>query len=126
MLGLIPSAGRLNSISQIFKNMVPTNMLLSFLDKFCFKYNDYYTFNVETFKKGCFNNEVQPFVELCKPYYYKSKLHYLNKKLTYNSFTTILRQICKHNNIAYTSKIKYEKSSYNIVYYVCASLPTIQ
>lgn len=114
------------AISQIFKKEFPNNILIEFLDKLCFKYNNYYTLNFETFKKGCFNNEIQPFIELCKPYYHTSKLYYLNKELTYNSFTTILRQICKYNNIAYTSKIKYEKSSYNIVYYICASLHTIQ
>lgn len=113
------------TVSQIFKNSVPTNNLLSFLDNICFKYNDHYTFNSETFKKGCFNNEVHQFIELCKPYYHKSKVYYLNKKLTYNSFTTILRQICKNNSIAYTSKIKYEKSTYNIVYYICSTFPTI-
>ena len=45
-------------------------------------------------------------------------MKYLDKKLTYNSFTTILRQICNYNKITYTSQIKYDKSSYEITYYI--------
>ena len=43
---------------------------------------------------------------------------YLEKKQTYNSFTTIVRQICNFNKLTYTSKIKYNKSSYDIVYII--------
>ena len=43
---------------------------------------------------------------------------YLDKKLTYNSFTTVLRQICNFNKVKYVSQIKYDKSTYDIVYYI--------
>ena len=39
--------------------------------------------------------------------------------MTYTAFTTVLRQICKFNHIKYTTKIRYEKSTYEIVYYIC-------
>jgi hypothetical protein len=42
----------------------------------------------------------------------------LDKPLNYKSFITIIRQICKFNNIQYQNFIKYEKSSYNIYYYI--------
>jgi len=104
--------------SQIFKNTIPTKILFELLDKICVKNEKHYTFNLETFKKGIYLEEIQKFIEECKPYYYTSKHKYLEKKLTYNSFNTILRQICNFNHITYTSRIFYGNSDYNIVYYI--------
>ena len=103
---------------QIFKNSVPTNILFELLDPICVKTDKYYIFNTESYKKGIFKETIQSFVDFCNPYYHISKRKYLEKKLTFNSFTTILRQICKFNQITYTSKIKYDKSTYDIIYYV--------
>jgi len=105
--------------SQIFKNNIPKEILFNLLNMICVKDVKHYIFNLDAFKKGIYNEEIPKFVELCKSYYYISKRHYLEKKIAYNSFTTIIRQICKSNFINYTSKIKYEKSDYNIVYYIC-------
>jgi hypothetical protein len=104
--------------TQIFKNQIPTNHLLELLDKICLKNDKHYTFNTESFKKGVYNEDIQNFLKSCIPYYHLSKQKYLEKKLTYNSFVTVLRQICNFNNIIYTSQIKYEKSTYGIVYYI--------
>ena len=104
--------------TQIFKNQIPTSMLFDLLDKICLKNEKHYTFNSDSFKKGIYNEDIQKFIEVCKPYYHISKRKYLEKKITYKSFTTILRQICNHNNITYTSQIKYDKSTYDIMYYI--------
>lgn len=104
--------------TQIFKNQIPTNIFFELLDKICLKNEKHYIFNIDSFKKGVYNAEIQKFIILCNPYYHISKRKYLERKLTHNSFTTILRQICKFNNIKYTSEIKYDKSSYDIVYYI--------
>jgi len=103
---------------QIFKNPIPIDMLFSLLDTICIKEENKYIFNNNSYKKGIFENSIPPFIDSCRPYYHNSKHKYLDKKLTYNSFTTILRQICKCNNVKYTSQIKYEKSKSDIVYYV--------
>ena len=63
-------------------------------------------------------NKIPEFLEMCKPYYHISKRKYLERKMSYNNFTTIIRQICNFNKIMYTSQIKYDKSNYNIVYYI--------
>jgi hypothetical protein len=104
--------------SQIFKNKVPNALFFELLDKICPKNEKHYTFNLDSFKKGIFNKEIIKFFENLKPYYFISKQKYLERKITYNSFTTILRQICNNNKIIYTSQIIYNKSSYNIVYYI--------
>jgi hypothetical protein len=104
--------------AQIFKNNVPTKMLFELLNIICVKNEKYYYFNNISFKKGLFNNEISDFFEKCKPYYHISKQKYLEKKLDYNAFTTVLRQICNFNKITYTSQIKYDKSTYDIIYYI--------
>jgi hypothetical protein len=104
--------------TQIFKNHIPKNILFDLLDKICLKNEKHYIFNNDSFKKGVFTEEINKFLEFCKPYYHISKRKYLEKKLTYKSFTTVLRQICNHNKITYTSQIKYDKSTYDILYYI--------
>ena len=104
--------------SQIFKNNVPIDLLFNLLDKICPKNEKHYLFNNISFKKGVYTGDIVAFFEECKSYYHISKRKYLEKKLTYNSFTTVLRQICKNNNVTYTSQIKYDKSKYDILYYI--------
>jgi hypothetical protein len=104
--------------SQIFKNKVPTDLLFKLLDNICMKNEKHFTVNLESYKKGIFNQTIPQFLEECRTYYHLSKRKYLEKKNTYNSFTTVLRQICNFNKIIYTSQIKYDKSSYVIVYYI--------
>jgi hypothetical protein len=103
---------------QIFKNQIPNNKLFELFDKICLKNEKHYTFNVDSFKKGVYTEDIQNFINYCVPFYHLSKRKYLERKLTYNTFTTILRQICNFNNIKYTSEIKYDKSTYTIVYYI--------
>ena len=65
-----------------------------------------------------YSNDIQQFLEIIRNYYYNSKRKYLDKLLTYNSFITIIRQICKSNDIKYENKIKYYNSTYDIHYYI--------
>jgi hypothetical protein len=104
--------------TQIFKNKVPNEILFDFLNKICIKNEKHLVVNTISFKKGTYDNSINEFFELIKPYYHNSKKKYLEKKLTYNSFITIIRQICNCNKIVYTSQIKYEKSVYEIVYII--------
>jgi len=104
--------------TQIFKNNIPNNIFFELLDKICIKNEKNYIFNTVSFKKGVYIEAIPNFIFFCIPYYHLSKRKYLERKLTYNSFTTILRQICNFNNIIYTSNIKYNKSRYDIVYYI--------
>jgi len=104
--------------NQIFKKCFPTDILFTLLDSICLKNEKHYTFNIESYKRGIFKEIIPKFITECVPYYHLSKRKYLERKLTYNSFTTILRQICKFNKITYTSQILYDKSSYRITYYV--------
>jgi hypothetical protein len=104
--------------SQIFKEHVPNEMFFNLLEKIAMKNDKYYSINKNSYKKGMFDNSIVEFIQQCKQYYYLSKHKYLDRKVTYNSFITIVRQICNFNNITYTSQIKYDKSNYDIWYYI--------
>jgi hypothetical protein len=104
--------------TQIFKKDIPNEILFDLLENICMKNEKHYVLNTNSFKKGIFNESIHQFIEICKPYYHNSKKKYLEKKLTYNSFITIVRQICNYNKLTYTSQIKYNKSSYDIVYII--------
>jgi len=112
-----PESDSANS-SQIFKNHIPNEVFFELLEKICFKMENCYVFSVDSFKKGLYNDEIQKFLQICNSYYFISRRHYLTRKLTYQSFATILRQICNYNKITYTKEIKYNKSTYSMFYYV--------
>jgi hypothetical protein len=104
--------------SQIFKEHVPDEMFFNLLENIAMKNDKYYSINKNSYKKGMFDNSIVEFIQQCKQYYYLSKHKYLDRKVTYNSFITIVRQICNFNKITYTSQIKYDKSNYDIWYYI--------
>ena len=104
--------------SQIFKEQVPNELLIKLLDDIAVKTEKCYVINNNSYKKGMFNTIITDFITQCIPYYHLSKRKYLERKLSYNSFITIIRQICNFNKITYTYQIKYDKSSYDIMYYI--------
>lgn len=105
--------------SQIFKTPISNDILIKLFNSIAVKMDKYYIIDYIAYKKGLYTNLIPEFITECTPHYYLSKQKkYLERQLTYNSFTTIIRQICKHNAINYTSQIKYDKSNYNIVYYI--------
>lgn len=105
-------------MSQIFKEIVPQNLLFELLEKICLRKTEtYYFINTTSFKKAQHNNLVKPFCEAILPYYHISKQTYVTRDLTYARFCTILRQIAKANDVIFVSKINYDKSKYEINYY---------
>ena len=104
--------------SQIFKTHLSKDILLDLLKKICTKGDNYYIINKISYKKADYCNLLIHFYEEILTYYHDSKQHYLSRKSNYTSFLTIVRQICKLNLINYTSKIIYNKATYDIVYYI--------
>jgi len=102
--------------SQIFKQPIPNELVYDFLNNNAMMHDQTYIFNPNMFKKAMYNCRISVFVNSCRPYYHLSKQKYLNKANTFNSFMTLIRQICNYNKIAYTSKVQYDKSNYDIVY----------
>lgn len=103
---------------QIFQTPLCNIDFFDFLNTICLRTDKYFLFDSNAFKKMVYQNSYEEFKELLKQHYYPSKKHYLDRKLTYTSFTTIIRHICKSNHISYSSETKYSNSNYNIVYYI--------
>ena len=99
--------------------MITNEYFYDLLEKIVLIKNDkYYIINNDAFKKIRLLNLYEELVENLKPFYPKSKHYYLDRPPKYNYFTTLIRHICKANNIMYSSKIKYDKSKYEIIYYI--------
>lgn len=103
---------------QLFLQLVPQSLLYDILEKVSEKTDKYYIIDINTYKRIKFYELSDTFIQTFLPYYKPSKKFYLERDFTYNSFTNVIRQICKSNSITFTSKIKYHESSYNIEYYV--------
>lgn len=104
--------------TQIFRKVVPNHLLFVLFDKICLKTDKYYLIDINAYRKMIFYGLHTELCETLKEYYHLSKQFYLERKMTYNSFTNIIRQICKANNIMFTSQIKYNESKYNIDYFI--------
>jgi hypothetical protein len=105
--------------NQLFKYDISNTLLFSLLDKISTKIDDkYYILNNASYKKGMYYKYIQEFCDEIKDHYFESKRYYVERKLDYNKFTTIIRHICRANATIFTSKIKYDKSCYEIVYYI--------
>ena len=105
-------------LKQIFKKNVPTEQLFLLLEQVCLKTEKYYLIDLNAFKKLVFHKLHEPFLASLYEYYHVSKQFYLTREFTYNSFTNVLRQICKSNAVMFTSNIKYNESKYNIDYFI--------
>lgn len=103
---------------QIFRNLVPPQLLFDLLEKISLKTDKYYLVDMNSYRKLIYNNYHNQLADDLVEYYHISKQFYIQRKMTYNSFTNIVRQICKTNNIMFTSQIRYNESKYTIDYLV--------
>jgi hypothetical protein len=102
-------------MNQIIKNKI--DFFNEFIISIGTLENNYVIMNETIFKKAEYNNLIKPFFDKLIPHYHKSKHFYLTREINYSSFITVLRQICKSNDVHYTSILKYSKSSHYIEYY---------
>jgi hypothetical protein len=107
-------------MANILKKSFNNNIIFDFLHNTS-QYNNeqkYFIFNNESYKKAQMNNYIANFLLQLKDYYIKSKQIYLDRAMNYKRFLTIIRQICKSQNICIEIKIKYIKSTYEIIYFI--------
>ena len=105
---------------QIFKDIIPKEFLIDFLNANCCQNenSNYYLLDKSCYKRSILDDKLTNFLQIIKPYYHESKKYYVDRKLDYPKFVTIIRQICKAHNLAYSSQLFYDKSEYNIVYHI--------
>lgn len=104
--------------NQILKTSFPSIRFYEFLGKCCHLVGEYYVFNIDSYRKGRFHEYISEFRNNLFEYYYASKHRYLTRELKYSRFVTILRHICNHNNIPFTTRIHYANNTYYITYYI--------
>ena len=102
--------------NQIYKIIPPKELIYDFLKKSAHIEDKYYIFSKTYYKSATIKKLIQPFLNNIRKYYHSSKCFYIDRMHTYKSFATILRQICRANEIPIHSVIKYFKSSYIIQY----------
>lgn len=115
--------------TQIFKHNVPNDFFFGFLQKVCHNREvnniNSIIFTKISFNKLKYHNLLEPFCEHLKNYYHISKYKYITNVNTYNKLITIIRQICKANNIIYTNNCEYNKSKYEPIYYILTKFPEL-
>ena len=105
--------------SQHFRRSVPADLLKTLLEAIAIKYGDDYVLNMGAFTKGQIYGHNATFINSLRPYYYPSKeKQYLDRELTYNTFITVVRQLCKYHRVRYRYAIIYEQSNYAIHHYI--------
>jgi hypothetical protein len=110
--------------TKVFVRSPPNELLYDLLDKICTIRENHYYFDINAYAKLRYHEYHINFFRALRPYYGDTKKEYVERPLTYNNFTTILRQICKYNEIPFQSRMNYARSTYNIDYYVqCREQP---
>ena len=103
---------------QIFVKPVPQDLINDLLDKVATKTDKYYIMDIDTYKRVKFYELHKDFISTMATYYHLSKKFYVERPMTYTTFVNIIRQVCRSNKVTFTSKIKYNDSTYNIEYYI--------
>jgi len=91
-------------MSQVFKETPPYSCLQNMIELFGFKQGKEYMIDYVTYKKILFHKIQNDWLEEIIPYYHFSKQFYATREFTFNSFITIIRQLCKihKRNYRYT------------------------
>lgn len=106
--------------SQIFKKLYPLELFIKFLEDItCNDDNEeYYYISKIVYRQSIYFNKLYNFLDSLKDYYFAGKMYYLERKMNYKNFATIIRQLAKLHNIKVVSKIIYNNSNYEISYYI--------
>jgi hypothetical protein len=105
-------------MTSVFKETVPKEIMYTLLDKIAHHNSINYIIDSSSYKKMKYENLHEQFLKDIVDYYHFSKRYYVERNFSYNSFMTILRQICKINNIQFFKNIKYNNSKHYIEYFV--------
>lgn len=93
--------------AQVFCKQVTFDLIEPLLKKICIPVEKGYVVDETAFSRLLFYGLEKDFIETMRPYYYNSKLYYIERKLTFKSFSTIVRQICKASGTLVISSVQY-------------------
>jgi hypothetical protein len=101
-----------------FHTPIPSAILVALLQELCVMSNQDFIMDMAAYHNGIHKGLIQQFMHDCNPYYLPSKQFYTTNPLTYKSFMTVVRHVCKTNAILYTHHIQYCHSIYQTVYHI--------
>ena len=102
----------------LFREDPPFCLLSGLLERFCIKENGAYLINHIVYKKMRYYEYYDEWLLCLKPYYHLSKQVYTTRKISYNGFTTILRQLCKHFDLEYSYMYDKNEQYKYLKYYI--------
>ena len=102
--------------SQIFKYEIPCSLLVNIVRKLGYIDNNVYNINLASYKKGMLDGSIPELFKECRQYYFMSKKKYVDGKINYQGFLTVLRQIGKYHNLDFDTRINYYNNAYEIIY----------
>jgi len=94
------------------------SILISLLDKICGNDDYFYIIDANAYKKMIFLEFHHVFLSQIQSFYPKSKHSFLTRTLTYNSFTTIIRQILRKQSHPFHTKLQCNHSIYTVIYFI--------
>lgn len=100
----------------MFSDFIEYNEFIYILEEICSFENNRFYFDKTIFNKLLYTGFINDLLIYIKPFYFKSKHHYIDRGTTYNGFMTIIRQLCNLHNINFERKIKYHLSNCESVY----------
>jgi len=103
-------------VNTVIRKNIPQHFFEKFL-KHLIHDNNEYILTYDCFKSLEVYDIPQKFINELREYYYPHKHYYLNRT-SYKSFGTILRQISRHLNLGFRSKVKYYQNKYSIIYVI--------
>lgn len=112
-------------MSNIFLEIPNKNKIIKYLKINSNIINNKYIIDNNNYKTSLYHNNIINFINYLKPYYNKSKIFYLERKMNYKNYLTIIRQICNVLNIYFKIKKKYVNSTYEIFYIIYISHDTL-
>jgi hypothetical protein len=106
------------NLRYVIRTHIPIEVLFNILDQICTKKDKYYLMNFNAFRLLQFHGLYPDFAAAIVDCYRPSKQYFVTRTLSYNSFMTIIRQICRINKKRYEMRFNYQHSVYNIDYYI--------
>lgn len=112
------STKKYDNLKYIFRKHIPMETLYHILDQICVKKDKYYLIDFNAFRLLQFRELYPEFSKKIIDAYKPSKQYFVTRPLSYNSFITIVRHICRVNRVDFNTKFNYQHSQYNIDYYI--------
>lgn len=103
-------------MKQVFKIDPLYEYLQEILEKFCIKHKNHYVVDYISYKKIVFHNFQYEWLSLLLEHYYKSKQFYITRKFSFQSYLTIIRQLCKFFSIEYDYLYDKHQNNHHLKY----------